>query len=286
VGIAVAFANQKGGVGKTTCCVNLAASLVVLNQKILLLDLDPQGNATVGSGVDKNAVDFSMNELLLGQCSIDDALIYQTPGGYDLIPSNSDLTSAEIGLLKLEDKENVLFKLLEPIKEQYDFILLDCPPALNTLTLNALVASDKVIIPMQCEYFALEGLTDLLGTIGQIKSTVNSRLDILGIIRTMYDGRNRLAQEVSSQLIEHFGNKVFQTVVPRNVRLAEAPSYGLPVYLYEKTSRGSTAYLTLSNEMLRKCSILQSDTDDKSKEGADSNKTETKQMEAMVDSWL
>lgn len=247
-----AFANQKGGVGKTTSCVNLAAALVLSKQRVLLCDLDPQGNATMGSGVDKGAVDFSMNELLQGKATVHQAIIEQTPAGYDLIPANSDLTAAEVVLVKKQSQPVTLKNALNTIKDQYDYIFLDCPPSLNMLTVNALVAADAVMIAMQCEYFALEGLSDLINTVKQIKNSVNPQLEIGGIIRTMFDGRNRLAAEVSSQLIDHFGNKVFQTVIPRNIRLAEAPSYGLPVQLYDKHSRGSVAYLGLAGEFLRR----------------------------------
>lgn len=248
----LAFANQKGGVGKTTCCVNLAASLAISKKKVLLCDLDPQGNATMGSGVDKTSLEVTMNDLLQGDASVIEAIIQQTPAGYDIIPANSDLTAAEVLLLKKQSEPVVLAKALAPLKETYDYIFLDCPPSLNMLTLNGLVAADAVMIAMQCEYYALEGLSDLINTINQLKMTVNPDLEVGGIIRTMYDGRNRLAAEVSSQLIDHFKNKVFQTVIPRNIRLAEAPSYGLPVQLYDKHSRGSSAYLALCGEFLRR----------------------------------
>lgn len=247
-----AFANQKGGVGKTTSCVNIAASLVVLKQRVLLLDLDPQGNATMGSGVDKSAVELTINDLFQGTHPIEGVIVKQTPAGYDLIAANRDLTASEALLLKQGGKERFLAQALDKVRDQYDFILLDCPPSLNMLTVNALVAADAIIIAMQCEYYALEGLSDLLNTISQLQATLNPRLHISGIIRTLYDGRNRLASEVSNQLISHFGNRVFQTVIPRNIRLAEAPSYGLPIYLYEKNSRGASAYLALANEMLKR----------------------------------
>lgn len=253
----LAFANQKGGVGKTTCCINLAASLVLSKKRVLLCDLDPQGNATMGSGVDKNAIELTMNELLQGKAKVQDVIIKQTPAGYDLIPANSDLTAAEVVLVKKQAQPLSLAKALESVREDYDYIFLDCPPSLNMLTVNALAASDGIVIAMQCEYFALEGLTDLVQTMKQIQSTLNPRLEVKGIIRTMFDGRNRLAAEVSSQLVQHFKNKVFQTVIPRNVRLAEAPSYGLPVQLYDKSSRGSSAYLALAGEFLRREKLLQ-----------------------------
>jgi chromosome partitioning protein len=247
-----AFANQKGGVGKTTCCVNLAASLVLSRKKVLLCDLDPQGNATMGSGVDKSAVSHSMNDLLQSNASLKQVIVEQTPAGYDLIPGNSDLTAAEVVLLKKQAQPLTLANALAPLRDYYDYIFLDCPPSLNMLTVNALAAADAIMIAMQCEYYALEGLSDLINTMKQLKATLNPKLHVGGIIRTMYDGRNRLASEVSSQLIEHFGNRVFQTVIPRNVRLAEAPSYGLPVQLYDRNSRGSAAYLALANEWLRR----------------------------------
>lgn len=250
-----AFANQKGGVGKTTSCVNLAASLAFYQQRVLVLDLDPQGNATMGSGVDKGSVDLSMNELLQGEAKIQDTIIHQTPAGYDLIPANSDLTAANVVLVKRAGAELSLKKALESVKSEYDFILMDCPPSLSMLTLNALVAAEAVIVTMQCEYFALEGLTDLLNTVSELQGSANPNLFLFGIVRTMFDPRSRLSVEVSSQLIEHFGNTVFQTVIPRNVRLAEAPSYGLPAYLYDKNSRGAAAYLALASEWLKRIKV-------------------------------
>lgn len=247
----IAFTNQKGGVGKTTSCVNLAAALAVSGSKVLLIDLDPQGNATMGSGIDKNTIQYSTNEVLQQEVGINNAIIQDTPGGYALLPANSDLTAAEVILLRKPGQEKNLKATIAQIQSDYHFILIDCPPSLNMLTLNALVAADSVIIPMQCEYYALEGLSALMNTIKQVQQNLNPSLRIEGIIRTMYDPRNRLATEVSAQLIAHFGHKVYQTVVPRNVRLAEAPSHGLPILLYDKTSRGSEAYINLSKEILQ-----------------------------------
>lgn len=252
----IAFANQKGGVGKTTSCVNIAAALAVAKCKVLLIDLDPQGNATMGSGVDKSRIQSSVNDVLQGEMKIQDAIVPETPGGYDLLPSNSDLTVAEVALLRKPQQEKNLKEALNSIHDKYQFIVIDCPPSLNMLTLNALVAADSVIIPMQCEYYALEGLSALVNTIEQVRKGLNPALQIEGIIRTMYDPRNRLSTEVSAQLIAHFGNKVYQTVIPRNVRLAEAPSHGIPIILYDKTSRGSESYMALAKEMIRQNSKM------------------------------
>lgn len=247
----IALANQKGGVGKTTCCINLSAALVSLHRKVLLVDMDPQGNATMGSGVEKNRQQQSINEVLMGTASIEETIINNTPGGFSLLPANSTLTEAEVSLLRKSHQEHNLGKALNTIRHHFDFILIDCPPSLNMLTLNALVAADSVVIPMQCEYYALEGLSALVNTIEQIKQSLNHSLNIEGIIRTMYDPRNRLSTEVSAQLIAHFGNKVYQTVIPRNIRLAEAPSHGVPILLYDKGSRGSDAYLCLASELAK-----------------------------------
>lgn len=247
----IAVTNQKGGVGKTTTSVNLSASLSSHGKRVLLIDLDPQGNATMGSGLNKQTLAKTANELLLDEASALEVL-QKTEVGYDLIPSNSDLTVAEVKLLSVIARELRLKKALEPIKSHYDYILIDCPPALNSLTLNALVAADSVLIPMQCEYYSLEGLTALLCTIEQINSTINPDLYLEGILRTMYDGRNRLTEEVSEQLFKHFHDQVYRTVIPRNVRLAEAPSHGLPVLLYDEKSQGAIAYLVLAAEIIKR----------------------------------
>jgi chromosome partitioning protein len=247
----IALANQKGGVGKTTTSVNLAASLFALKQKVLLIDLDPQGNATMGSGVNKSNLRLTVNDVLQETAEITDVIIKATPGGYDLLPGNGDLTAAEISLINKPQRERKLKQALAIVAQQYDFILLDCPPSLNMLTLNALVAANSLLIPMQCEYYALEGLSALLHTMEQVKQNLNDTLHIEGILQTMYDPRNRLAQDVAKQLKEHFPSKVYKTVIPRNVRLAEAPSHGVPVLLYDKASRGSTAYMALAGEILK-----------------------------------
>lgn len=245
----IAVTNQKGGVGKTTTSINLSASLAHLDQRVLLIDLDPQGNATMGSGVDKQSCETTSNEVLLGDAKIEQ-VIRQTEAGYDIIASNGDLTVAEVKLLQMIARESRLKNALDSVKDNYDYIVIDCPPSLNTLTLNALVASHSVLIPMQCEYYALEGLTGLLFTVEQINESINPDLHLEGILRTMYDSRNRLTQEVSQQISNHFPGQVFDTVIPRNVRLAEAPSHGLPALLYDKNAAGAKAYLVLAAELM------------------------------------
>ncbi len=232
-----AIANQKGGVGKTTTCINLAASLVATKRRVLLLDLDPQGNATTGSGIDKHNLEHSIYDVLTGECNLAEAMQFSEHGGYQLLPANRDLTAAEVVLLEMDMKENRLRNALAPIRENYDYILIDCPPSLSMLTVNALTAADGVIIPMQCEYYALEGLTDLMNSIQRIGQLLNPTLKIEGLLRTMYDPRISLTNDVSAQLQEHFGDTLYSTVIPRNVRLAEAPSFGMPALVYDKQSR-------------------------------------------------
>ena len=251
----IAIANQKGGVGKTTTAINLAASLAATQQQVLLVDLDPQGNATMGCGVDKNELVHTSNDVLLRDCLAEQACL-TTACGFDLIPANGDLTVAEVSLMERNHRETFLFKALQSLQNRYHYILIDCPPALNTLTINALVAADSVLIPMQCEYYALEGLAALLSTIEQVRSSVNPRLQLEGVLRTMYDARNRLCSDVSKQLLEHFSNKVYRTVVPRNVRLAEAPSHGMPAMQYDKSSPGAAAYMVLAAELIGRQAVL------------------------------
>ena len=250
MGKVLAIANQKGGVGKTTTCINLAASLVATRRHVLLIDLDPQGNATMGSGIDKHSLQHSVLDVLTGDADLIDVMQFSEHGGYQLLPSNRDLTAAEVVLLDLPNKERRLLDALQPVRGNYDYILIDCPPSLSMLTINALVAADGVIIPMQCEYFALEGLADLSQTIERLKS-LNPKLHIRGVLRTMFDPRNTLANDVSMELIEHFGPILFNTIIPRNIRLAEAPAHGIPALDYEMNSKGSQAYIRLANEIIK-----------------------------------
>ncbi len=251
MGKIIAIANQKGGVGKTTTTINLAASFAAMKRKVMLIDFDPQGNATVGSGVSKNQVQHSSDQVLCQEVFIKDALIH-TNGGFDLLATGQELIVAEMKLLHLPEREQRLKRILATINDEYDYILIDCPPSLSVLTVNALVAAHSVLIPIQCEYYALEGLSALLNTVEQIRSTINPSLHIEGLLRTMYDGRNRLALDVSTQLLEHFPERVYRTVIPRNVRLAEAPSHGAAILHYDEKSQGAIAYLALAGEILRR----------------------------------
>ena len=248
----IAVANQKGGVGKTTTAVNLVSALADMNYRTLLIDLDPQGNASVGCGVNARELEISALDVLQDDSDISEAMVQLDQLGFDVLPSNSDLTAAEISLLQVDEREYRLKAAIEKVAHQYAWIVIDCPPSLNMLTLNALTAANSVLIPMQCEYYALEGLASLLETIEQVRSSVNPGLEIEGLLRTMYDGRNNLSGAVSEQLIEHFGERVYRTLIPRNVRVAEAPSHGLPVLRYDPSSRGALAYLGLAGEMLRR----------------------------------
>jgi len=252
MGMIIAVANQKGGVGKTTTTVNLATAIGESVGRVLLIDLDPQGNATTGVGIDKYQVERTTCDLLLERVPVGQIRKHSEGAGIDLLPSNSDLTAAEVGLMNAQSGELRLKQMLEPIVAEYDYIFIDCPPSLNMLTLNALVAADRVLVPLQTEYYALEGLSSLLDTVEQVRSSRNPGLEMDGIVRTMHDHRNRLGAEVSAQLLNHFGEKVYRTVIPRNVRVAEAPSHGLPVITYDRHSRGAAAYAVLAEEMLKR----------------------------------
>jgi len=247
-----AITNQKGGVGKTTTAVNVAACLATLEKRVLLIDLDPQGNATMGSGVDKRTLEKTVYHLLLGQASAAEVRVRAERAGYDILPANRDLAGAEVELVDEARREFRLKRGLEPMVNEYDYILIDCPPALNLLTVNALTAAQAVMIPMQCEYYALEGLSDLVNTVKKVKAKLNPGIEIAGLLRAMFDPRNSLAQQVSEQLKRHFGNKVYDALIPRNVRVAEAPSHGLSVLAYDRTSKGAQAYLTLAREIVQR----------------------------------
>jgi chromosome partitioning protein len=246
----LAVTNQKGGVGKTTTTVNLAAGLSAAGKRVLLIDLDPQANATMGSGIDKRALTSSVYQVLLGLSTARAVLQRAESAGYDIVPSNRELAGAEVEMVGLDNRETRLKSALADIAGEYDYVLLDCPPALSLLTLNGLVAADAVMIPMQCEYFALEGLSDLVETIKKVRKHLNPHLEIEGLLRTMYDPRNTLATQVSAQLQQHFGDKVYATIIPRNVRLAEAPSFGAPAVTLDRACKGSVAYLALADEVL------------------------------------
>ncbi len=251
----ISFTNQKGGVGKTTTCVNLSAYLAVLGQRVLMIDLDAQGNATSGVGIEKYKGLKTVNELISGECTFDEVVVETQIEGFDVIPSTVDLAAADVSLVSMPQREKVLKKVLDEVKDKYDFIMIDCSPSLGLLTINALTASDSVIIPMQCEFYALDGLTQLMNTIRLVKYHLNPDLDVEGVVRTMKDNRSNLINQVSQEIIKFFKNKVFDTYIPRNIRLAEAPSHGLPIVLYDPSSKGAEAYLSLAEEFLNRNKI-------------------------------
>ncbi|MFC4279089.1 ParA family protein [Achromobacter aloeverae] len=252
------IANQKGGVGKTTTAINLAAGLATHGRRVLLVDLDPQGNATMGSGIDKSSLESNLYQVLIGDTTIANARVRSEVGGYDVLPANRELAGAEIDLVQMEERERQLKAAIDTVADDYDFVLIDCPPTLSLLTLNGLAAAHGVIIPMQCEYFALEGLSDLVNTIKRVHRNINPELRVIGLLRVMFDARMTLQQQVSAQLEAHFGDKVFSTIVPRNVRLAEAPSHGLPGVVYDRASRGAQAYISFGAEMIERVKTLSS----------------------------
>ena len=248
----IAIANQKGGVGKTTTSINLSACLAEKGKKVLVIDTDPQGNTTSGFGIDKNNLENTIYDLILGECSISDCIIKNVISNISIVPSNVNLAAAEIELIGIDRKEYILKKEVDYIKEEYDFIIIDCPPSLNMLTINAMTTADSVLVPIQCEYYALEGLSQLIHTVNLVKERLNPELDMEGIVFTMYDSRTNLSAQVVENVKSHLNQKIYNTVIPRNIRLAEAPSYGLPINMYDPKSAGSEAYLTLAEEIIRK----------------------------------